>query len=232
MAVYSEYFARCSGLTAILGKTGLGKTGEDSVRDFMTAQRFGYEKDFSNKYTKKGIRAEDEAIALVAERYDLGLLFKNEETKFSPNGKIRGTCDIRRKKQIRDIKCSWSVWTFPWLELEANNPTYVAQGNGYMECWDIDDYVLDYVLIDATEAEITSEYWRKHYSAGIEGDEVDADLYEKTRAQMIFSHLPIEDRIKSFKVDRDENLITKIYNRVDMAREFQQELILTLNKNK
>lgn len=217
--------ARCSRVADLLGDKGFGKTGESYVQDYLTEKWCGYRKDFSNKYTRKGLEMEPEGIDLVARVYDLGMLMKNPDRR--DNGKLTGECDIWRPgaKQIRDIKCSWNAYTFPKWESICTNKVYISQANGYMDLWDIDDYKLDYCLVDASEKQIVSEYWKAHRIADIDGDEVNGDLYDEVRSKMIHSHLPEEQRVKTFSIHRNENLLTLIDTRIDLAREYQKSLL-------
>ena len=65
---------------------------------------------------------EDEAIDLVGEYYGLGFVLKNEE--HFENYFVTGTPDLITETTVRDIKCSWSLDTFPAYESELPNKDY------------------------------------------------------------------------------------------------------------
>lgn len=217
-----EFKISGSQTSKIMGVRGLGETGENYVKEWLTGQMVGYRKEFSNKYTEKGLACENTAIELVCERYDLGFLSKNTERR--ENEFCEGECDVEMKTALRDIKCSWDIFTFPWFDKIVKNVTYIWQAQTYMLLWDKETYFLDYCLVDAEEHMIDKEYWRKHHALYIEGDEVDEKLYDEVRSKMIFSHLPIERRVKTFEIKRDNDWIAKIEPRVKECR----NLILTL----
>ena len=147
---------------------------------------------------------------------------KNEERKY--NDFAEGECDLNLAKSLRDIKCSWWEYSFPRFDNKASNPTYIWQAQTYLWLWDKDEYYLDYCLVDAPEDVIQKKYWRKHRELCIEQDEVDDDLFAEVRSKMIHSHMPIEQRVKTFEIKRDEVSINKIPPRVLECRDY----ILTL----
>lgn len=214
---------RCSKLSALAAVKGLGATAETYVKEWLTKNWCGYEKEFSNKYTKKGLAQEDEGIDLIASVEGLGMLIKN--TKREGNDWYDGECDILLPKKIKDVKCSWDAYTFPKFEDELTNYNYICQGNGYMDIFDREEYDLQYCLVDAPQWLIDSEYWSAHYKiqkeTGVEfvDNEVNADLYEQVRSKMIHSHLPDEQRIKTFTFKRDDKLIALMRSRVEEVRE-------------
>ncbi len=218
--------ARASRASDLLGVKGLGKTGETYIEDFLTEVFCGYPKEFSNKYTKKGLAQENVAIELVERVKDLGYIEKNTERR--ENDYLTGECDIVLKKSIDDIKCSWNAYTFPLFKKELDNYTYLVQGNCYLWLWDKEIFNVHYCLVDAPESLIDSEYWKAHRSAEIQSDEVDNILYEEVRAKMIHSHIPEEKRVKTFTFKRDEKVIDKLKERVLECREL---INLKIGKN-
>jgi hypothetical protein len=87
-------------------------------------------KEFSSRYTDKGLQCEDEAISLVNDVLGLGFIFKNEE-HFN-NDWITGTPDVNTNEILLDIKCSYEAHTFPFFETEIPNKDYFFQLQGYM----------------------------------------------------------------------------------------------------
>jgi hypothetical protein len=102
---------RCSALgrlmTAPRNKTEvLSKTAQSYIQELVLEEKFGIKKEFSSRYTDKGLQCEDEAISLVNDVLGLGFIFKNEE-HFN-NDWITGTPDVntneillRHKMQLR-----------------------------------------------------------------------------------------------------------------------------------
>ncbi len=207
----------------ICGVKGLGDTGIGYIEDFLNLHVFGFKKEFTNKYCKKGNEQEDTSIDLIAEYYDIGFIAKNTERKF--NEYCNGEADVVTKDVIHDVKNSWDVSTFPYWKKECKNAAYLWQAQTYLYLWDKSEYQLHYTLNDASEKMIDAAYWKKHkYELELESEEVQEDLYEEVRSKMIFSHLPLEKRIKTYFLKRDERMIKMIQDRVIMAREYINSL--------
>jgi len=165
---------------------------------------------FSNKYTDKGNIMEDEAIDLVASFYDLGIVLKNED--YFTNDFIKGTPDVILDKSVRDIKCSWDVGTFPLYQTEVPNKDYYWQLQGYMWLTDKEVSYLDYCLMDTPGHLINSEARSMAYRFGI--DMISQSQHTDLVQNMTFSRHPENMRIKTFRVDRDEEAIEQIKNRI------------------
>ena len=100
---------------------------------------------------QKGIDCEQASIDLLntAEFRFSKPYIKNTERK--SNDWITGECDIYdpESRLIRDIKTSWSMYTFPLFDTECKD--YEWQMRGYMWLWDCDTASVDYCLVDTPE---------------------------------------------------------------------------------
>jgi hypothetical protein len=126
---------RCSALgrlmTAPRNKSEvLSKTAQSYIQELVLEEKFGIKKEFSSRYTDKGLQCEDEAISLVNDVLGLGFIFKNEE-HFN-NDWITGTPDVNTNEILLDIKCSYEAHTFPFFETEIPTKDYFFQLQGYM----------------------------------------------------------------------------------------------------
>jgi len=191
-------------------KGELSKTCQTYVQKVLKEELYGVRSMFSNKYTDKGNIMEDEAIDLVANFYDLGKVVKNEE--YFTNDFIKGTPDVILKDSVRDIKCSWDVGTFPLYQTEVPNKDYYWQLQGYMWLTDKEVSYLDYCLMDTPHHLISSEARSMAYRFGV--DEISQRQYTDLVQNMTFSRHPEAMRIKTFRVDRDEESIEQIKNRI------------------
>lgn len=107
----------------------LSTGGITKVETMIKELVYGYRTVIDNKYVKKGIKMEDEAIKLLSDI--TGNSYVKNEKNFK-NDFITGTPDIIDGNKIIDIKCSWSKATFPLFPEEAHNVTYEYQMRGYM----------------------------------------------------------------------------------------------------
>lgn len=220
----NEFKIRCSAISNIMGIKGLGKTGESYLQTWYKEHVYQRNKTFTSKYTQKGILMENEAIDFVASNLDLGLLFKNET--YFENDFLTGTPDIICGDTVLDIKCSWDCFTFPLLETEIPNDAYEYQLQGYMALTGATKAKLVYCLMDAPEEIVISEAKKACFGAGM--DWLDVDILEAVRADMTYSHLPIDLRLKVFDIDRDELVIDKIKERVEVCRDYLNFKLLSV----
>lgn len=186
---------------------------------WLKEQLYERKKEFSNKYTIKGLVVEDNSIDVIARQLGYGMLFKNEQS--FENDFFTGTPDIITKDTVIDAKSSWDVFTFPLFEEEAN-PDYVWQGHGYMNLTGKTKYKVCYVLIDTPDHLIEKEMRRYAYNFGYEYEDL---KYSEFLKQMTYQDIPEENRIKTYSFDYDHGQIERAQNRVLECREYINYLI-------
>ena len=205
--------ARCSGLADLMTKpksgNGISATAKSAVRKIVKFDLFGYQDFEGNKYTEKGIALEEQAIKLSGRKRGLPLK-KNTERR--ENDWITGECDIYvpSRKLIIDTKCPWDIGSHPFFadeaEEKAKKAGYDIQMQGYMWLWDCDEAQIDFVLLPTPYDQLSSYDDPNRY----------IDLVEQ---------IPQEKRITTVTIKRDEKIIEKIKERVEIAQEYYQQLI-------
>lgn len=205
--------ARCSGLADLMAKpksgNGISATAKSAVRKIVKYDLFGYQDFEGNKYTEKGIALEEQAIKLSGRKRGLPLK-KNTERR--ENDWITGECDIYvpSRKLIIDTKCPWDIGSHPFFadeaEEKAKKAGYDLQMQGYMWLWDCDEAQIDFVLLPTPYDQLSSYDDPNRY----------IDLVEQ---------IPQEKRITTVTIKRDEKIIEKIKERVEIAQEYYQQLI-------
>lgn len=205
--------ARCSGLADLMVKpksgNGISATAKSAVRKIVKFDLFGYRDFEGNKYTEKGIALEEQAIKLSGRKRGLPLK-KNTERR--ENDWITGECDIYvpSRRLIIDTKCSWDIGSHLFFadeaEEKAKKAGYDAQMQGYMWLWDCDEAQIDFVLLPTPYDQLSSYDDPNRY----------IDLVEQ---------IPQEKRITTVTIKRDEKVIEKIKERVEIAQEYYQQLI-------
>ena len=220
---------RCSALgrlmTAPRNKSEvLSQTAKSYIQELVLEHKFGIKKEFSSRYTDKGLQCEDEAISLVNDVLGLGFIFKNEE-HFN-NDWITGTPDVNTNEILLDIKCSYEAHTFPFFETEIPTKDYYYQLQGYMWLTNKTEALLCYCLVNTpleiVEDEIRREHWKQ-----FKIDEV-AEIREYVEKKHNFDHLPKNTKVKVFKIERDETVIWEIQNKVEQANIYFNNLIETI----
>ena len=202
----------------------LSKTCKSYIQELAIENTYGIRKEFWSRYTDKGNECEDEAIELVNDVLNLGFIFKNEN-KFD-NEWIKGIPDVNTNEILLDVKTSWDATTFPWFETEIPNKDYYYQLQGYMWLTGKDESLLCYCLVNTPFQIVEDEVRREHWRQGLIDESLDVrDFVQKKHS---FSHIPKENRVKTFKIVKDEELIEKIKQRIEECREYYNDLLINL----
>lgn len=208
-------------------KPNLQEGAKTYCQNWLKEQIYNKRKEFSNKYTEKGILCEPAAIEMIAERIGYGFISKNEQ--HYENEYITGTPDVVIADIIEEAKSSWSIFTFPLFPAVIPDKDYPLQVTGYMALTGRRKAAVNYCLIDAPSELIDAEAWRQARKLGM--SEMDAELYDEVCAKMTYTDVPIELKHRRFEFDYDENVVTAIYEHVKLCRIYIQSLIDGLPKS-
>lgn len=161
---------------------------------------YGYDEEITGKYMEKGIKVEDRSIELLN-----SVLFTNykKNTERKTNEWITGECDIVGNGKIHDIKSSWSLKTFPVIASQGEDKTYEWQGRAYMMLWDMDEFEIDYCLVNTPDELIGYEDYALHS----------------------VEHIAPELRVTRVQYKRDKALEEKIKVKVKAARDFYEQIV-------
>ena len=215
----------------------LSKTAKTELKKIYIKEKYGREKDITTKQMQKGIEVEEESITLLS-RVQKKMLYKNEERL--SNNFITGLPDIYEGKSIReadsitDIKSSYDLHSFLNNIGESLDRDYYYQLQGYMALSGANVAYIAYCLVDTPAHIIESEKYRLLKSMNVISEESPEFIAEAQRLErnMTFGDIPKEERVLIFKVDRDDSVIQKIYDKVAKARLFLAEFEQThLNFN-
>jgi len=198
----------------------LSETAKTYIQDVFKETELGVYKDFSSRYTDKGIQMEDQAIQFASEVLKWEFVVKNE-TRFN-NKWLTGEPDICTDNLLADIKCSWNGSTFPLFDLSLKNKDYFWQMQGYMMLTGHDTSELVYCLMDTPPQIIEDEIRRTHWKLCL--IEEDLDVRQAVIDTHSFGHIPDDLRIKRFIVQKDEEAQAKIIERVKVARQYYEQL--------
>ena len=217
---------RCSQIGKIMTnprKSGevLSQTAKTYVQDLVLEEKYGIRKEFSSRYTDKGNEVEDLSIALVNEVLNYKFIYKNDE-HFN-NDWVTGTPDVNTDEVLIDVKSSWDASTFPFFETEIPNKDYFYQLQGYMWLTGKTESVLAYCLIDTPLQMVEDEVRRAHWKLNL--IEENTELRKEVESKHKFSHIPNIRRVKYWFVQRDEQVIEAIKERVELCREYYNLLM-------
>lgn len=199
---------RCSSIGKLMTEPKTKAEGPLSVgaktyiRDLAAQEIFGVDFEISSKAIEKGLLVENESIALLNRVRGLNLA-KNTERK--NNDFITGEADLfdASRRKGHDLKSSWSVATFPILELDCSDKLYEWQMRGYMMLWDCDEWEVNYALVDTPDNLIGYEPMQMH----------------------TVSHIPEHMRITTWTIKRDMEKEAAIAEKVKHAREYFMQVL-------
>lgn len=181
-------------------------------------------KDIGNKYTAKGKAAEAEAIMLVSQ-LEGELYYKNELQV--QNAFLKGTPDVivgdpYNATKIVDVKSPWDSETFFSNLNDELIQQYKFQMMGYMAITNAPIAEVHFCLVD-----IPGFMWEKERMSlfnrmeVVTDDDVDFKIMEAQLFRNLhFDDMPPEERRIKFVVERDDELIEKIYHQVEKVREY------------
>ena len=228
-ADFNDYLFRCSSLGKLMvnprnKKDLLSATTKRYLQELHKEVLFDKSTEIQSKYLDKGKQVEDDSIKLFANVTGQKLQ-KNE--KFYENEFICGTPDITGDKLI-DIKSSWDYTTFPMYEETLPNKDYYWQLQGYMKLTGVKESWVVYCLVDTPDSIIDDEIRRQGWKLGM--IEVPIEMEQEIISNHRYSHVPEELRIKSFKVEYNEEDMERLYERIDVCREYLTDLSVGLSE--
>ena len=201
---------------------GLSQTCISYLEEWVTDYLYGSKREFSTKYTQKGLTVENAAIEFASDVLGWGWVPKNTERR--TDHYLTGEADVVLANTIADVKSSWDQYTFPLLDEEIPTKGYDWQLQGYMHLWDKSIALLVYCLMDAPEELVQREARRLAWDRYEE--EVTESIYQEAKYKMTFSHLPDYLRIKTYPVHRDQERINAIMARVEQCNVYIQHVIV------
>ncbi len=229
---FSNVLIRCSSLSCLFTEPKskadkdageLSKTAKSHLIEVYAGVLWGVERDILTKAMKKGVEAEEDGITLLS-RVDKIMYEKNKERE--ANQYLTGHPDIIEENRITDLKLSWDAFTFLPKMMEEMDDMYFYQLQGYMWLFGKDKGRISYALVDTPESIINGEKYRL-----LKNMDVISDLSpeyvkasERLERSMKFSHIDPKLRIIHQYCDRDEEVIAKIPQKVEKARQFLADL--------
>jgi len=221
----TAFKVRCSALGKVMTSPRskseiLSQTAKTYVEEQVLLAKYGIVKTFNSRYTDKGNLVEDESIKLASDVLDLGFLYKNDE-HFS-NDWVTGTPDVNTNNLLLDVKSSWDATTFPFFATEIPTKDYFFQLQGYLWLTNKTKALLVYCLVNTPLDMVQDEIRRAHWNANLLEESL--DLIDEVQKRHNFDHIPDNRRVKVFEVERDDEVIEQIKERVELCREYYETL--------
>jgi len=188
---------------------------------------YGRKKDITTKQMEKGILQEHESIKLLS-RVEGKIYYKNEEPLenewFTGHPDLFTGKSVRETDEILDIKTSWELDSFMPKLIEDADKGYIAQLNVYFDLTGAKSGAIVYALVSAPDVIIESEKYallRRMNVISEESPEYLRAVEEMTKL-MVFDDIDYRERIIKIPVQKDEELIQKMKDKVPILRNWLQ----------
>lgn len=189
-------------LLASLKERTLSEGAKTHIRNLAAQEIFGVEFEVSSKEMEKGNLVEPDGIALLNRVRGLSLV-KNTERK--TNAWLTGEADLFNAAGRRghDLKCPWSIATFPITLTDCKDTLYEWQMRGYLMLWDAVEWEVNYALISTPEHLIRYEPASMHF----------------------VDHIPEHMRLTTWTVTRCPVKEAAMVEKIKAAREYYAEVV-------
>lgn len=208
----------------------LSETAKGHCLECWIEHRYGRRKEISSKYTEKGTAVEEDAITLYSV---VTMKYHKKNSDQINNDFFIGTPDffdgesILKADKINDIKSSWDIFTFYEVLYKPIKKDYECQLNGYMDISGASEAALIYCLVNTPEHLIEREKYYVASKMGLIDAETNPEYVAKAaqiEKNMRFDDIPMKERYIEFTLQRDNDLIQKMRDRVIICREFLNSL--------
>lgn len=210
----------------------LSKTAQRHLLDVYIAEKYGRKRDIQTKQMKKGVEVEDESILLLNKYWNTN--YEKNQDRYT-NGFITGHPDILDKDRVVDIKSSYDLWTFLGNLPDKLDNLYYWQLMSYMWLTGATKGHIAYCLSNTPFGIVEQEKRYLLNRMDVISEESPEYVKEAMRLEfnMTFDDIDVSERVLIYTVDRNEDDIVRIQNKVERAREYLHEIELThLNFNK
>lgn len=232
---------RCSSLGHLMTEARsksepISETTKTHLVDVYVSEVYGRQTDIMNKYIEKGNQVEDDSITLFS-RVNKTFFRKNED--HLSNDFIKGTPDlfvgekIYSATEIIDIKSSWDIFTFFRTKTKDVNKMYYWQLMGYMALTGAQKATLAYCLVNTPETLVNDEKRKLHWKMGLIDDNHPSfvEACEKIDKLSYYDDIPMDERILTIQVERNEADIERIYQRVMECRNWMNTNLYNTSQN-
>lgn len=235
----SNYLFRCSKLSDLMTEPKtkaevLSKTCQNYLIEAFINRTYGRWKDFENKYTQKGLLVEEDALTMYT-LHKNKVFHKNDER--ISNDYIIGEPDsfsgqsILKADLIIDTKAKWDLFTFFETKRNGITKNYYWQMQGYMALTGAKKAIVANCLVNTPNSIIQGLKASLARKMGLGFNEVSQDFLDaakKIDENAIFDDIPMKDRIHEIEIDRNDEDIDRLYERIKLCRKWIKENLETV----
>lgn len=216
-------------LEAVKDEVTLSDGAKTHLMDIYIRETTGRKTEIENRYIKKGLQCEEDAITLYSRVKKS--FFKKNETHLK-NLFIMGTPDIFEGESIHsatripDIKTSWDIFTFYRTFTKKLATLYFWQIIAYMWLTGARKGSVAYCLVDTPEPLIKSELNRLWYKLGQpnENSEIMEQAEKELHKNMTYADIDFRKRVLEYEVEWSDEYPIKIEKYVKAGRKYLAEI--------
>ena len=227
LEMYEERLQNKGSVNTISG-SAISKLRDIYIRAKWGKEQVSVAKDYIPA-ALNGTMSERNSIKLISD-FD-GIEYKLHK-KLISNRYITGVLDCylgksaKKASKVIDVKTASSMHSLLSLVRdEEERSRYYWQIMGYLAITGADTGEVCHCLVTYPERIINDEinkFLNKVKGIGVPGEYIEREIH-KIRSNMTFDEIPVSQRIVRFKVERDEDSIAKIYDRVKFCRKWLTE---------
>jgi len=205
--------------------TGIGKLKDIYIKEKWDKQIINVAKDYVPAILN-GTLSEHKSLALLSELE--GIQYKVHK-KLIKNRYLKGILDcyigksIKNIDKVTDIKTASSMQSLlSLIRDEETKSRYYWQIMGYLAITGASEGEVCHCLVSYSERIINDEinkFLQRTKNLGFDGDYIEQQIH-RIKFNLTFDEIPIEQRIVRFKVERDEDAIKNIYEKVKFCRKW------------
>ena len=212
----------------------LSETAKKNLVEIYIAEKYSRYKEVQTKQMQKGIEVENESIEMLS--VYLNKNYKKNEERFT-NEFVSGSPDIITEDSIIDIKSSYDLFSFlNNLSAKSLNSDYYWQLQAYMWLTNKRNGIVAYCLANTPEHIVQKEKYYLLNSMNVVSEESPEYIKESAKLEfnLTFDDIDLRDKILLFNVERNDDDIEKIKDKVEQSRNYLnliEEKHLNFNKN-
>lgn len=210
-------------------EVNLSATVKVHLIDLWTTISTGKRQELHNKYVKKGLAVEEDAITMLSTY--LGKFLKKNTQRLN-NEYLTGEMDTFEGEDILratvnwDTKSNWDAHTFNRVKYGDDvNTTYYYQMQGYSDLNGAPVGKLFNALINTPDPILDSEVKKLWYAMGCPDDSFEPYIQgaEAIRNNGNYDNIPFEKRYHVTEIRRNDEVIEKIHTRVLECRHWMKQ---------
>jgi hypothetical protein len=207
-----------------------GDTAKTLIEDLWLWNEYGYKKIVETNQTMKGKKSEQDSMDLAREVIGgemriswatIGDQLRNDWIKGTPD------CLLKKEEVVEDMKSNYDIRSF--MRVKELDPRYYGQVQGYMWLSGFEKARVVFCLVNTPEEIVMKEIKKLFFMYGGEDDDPNyLRAVDQIKQNHNYDLIPSEDRVKWFDVERDDEYLKKLKERIEFAREYYGSLKLTM----